>query len=1115
MSRKNNKKAYFFTLDALFALVILLAVIILIPFTHISSVPEKYRTSFLQEDMLRLLSTLKTKEINNSAIDGNISALNLSVKEMLDDNDKFLDTLTKIWASSENYAENMEILKNVTEAFFGEVFDARDNIGLFFEKDGTLEEIFLRNTTSHTTARDITTAKKFVTGVQYGKPLGGYSARAFTYKTERVKYVYFGGYVGDGNITQKFELPLGANVTNLTIEIAIFGSSFNIKINGNVTSNSPIMPASDAFTPIKVSNFIQEELSWLHEGENEISFESTTNNSLYIAGGFIRITYKTTQGYASKPKRYLPFIKGTMNLYDSLFAPGNITSLAIHLEYEQQANTTPFVRIANVTVWRDERENRTGYNSVTITNETIFNALKQAGLGYENISRVTVPIRIGLEEIAQNISGGNADVVVITDVSGSMRWKLNESSNGIQRSCNDPDLTDNSTQRLSLAKCLDKDFIEIILNASGNRVGLISFRNAVENTHQLSVNKETLYEQIEAYSADGETCICCAINEAYTLFDKPEVIIPKGRNEIRWKTEARQNCGDACGFNETMPSSCNISDWYSLNYNENNMINRTLPYSNSSENGVVRYFRKKFYLPSNVLTDGVLYVNYQRGVECYLNGNLIGRDNNCRVASGSTNPLNWPNWSVSRNYFRVGENVLACRIRSGTSSGKTGLYFDAQLEATTASGNRTRFVLVMSDGIAGRSCVNSVGVPNATCYYYDQPRTYNPRIYNGTSTTGSTCCSGGGSSDCWNFSKCEAAMKNAIWSANRTYQEKIKQTKGKIYAVGFVLGNCSTGIWTLNETAKVGNGSFYPGNNATELQNIYREIASEILRLSYANQTIVVVGNASSNLTNGYIEMDFERDEYYEQFGNLGYLGGEQSDQLQGSIFGDFITYETQGFSDGMVNFSFQHGIPYEAVIVSYSGPVWTKFASINNTTAEYEIYNLTRWSNVYTFLGDPFRVNIPPEYIARNGTTNTVSLLLGANASSSQNPTSSSKIIYTLVIPPLFSYSTPQPKKEGCNWTIEYEEPAGSGFSGGNFSVLVPPTYSGEKKCFYTNSTIRYYDDAYDVAVFNLLSNSLDVNPHNGMVEIKLGAEVSINAIILSGVPFMQYTSIKAMSWR
>ncbi|MEM2462569.1 MAG: hypothetical protein QXD71_00120, partial [Candidatus Pacearchaeota archaeon] len=238
-------------------------------------------------------------------------------------------------------------------------------------------------------------------------------------------------------------------------------------------------------------------------------------------------------------------------------------------------------------------------------------------------------------------------------------------------------------------------------------------------------------------------------------------------------------------------------------------------------------------------------------------------------------------------------------------------------------------------------------------------------------------------------------------------------------------------------------------------------------------------------------------------------------DQLQGSIFGDFITYETQGFSDGMVNFSFQHGIPYEAVIVSYSGPVWTKFASINNTTAEYEIYNLTRWSNVYTFLGDPFRVNIPPEYIARNGTTNTVSLLLGANASSSQNPTSSSKIIYTLVIPPLFSYSTPQPKKEGCNWTIEYEEPAGSGFSGGNFSVLVPPTYSGEKKCFYTNSTIRYYDDAYDVAVFNLLSNSLDVNPHNGMVEIKLGAEVSINAIILSGVPFMQYTSIKAMSWR
>jgi hypothetical protein len=142
-------------------------------------------------------------------------------------------------------------------------------------------------------------------------------------------------------------------------------------------------------------------------------------------------------------------------------------------------------------------------------------------LDFNSLSKKTVPIRMGTGEYVFGGSGGlgNADVILITDVSGSMDNQLNSSSNGVDRNCNDPNLYNQTTRRVSLAKCLDKDFVDIILNTSGNRVGLVSYRDGLNNYHNLSTNKTTLTAQINGYGANGGTCICCGINQAYNILN--------------------------------------------------------------------------------------------------------------------------------------------------------------------------------------------------------------------------------------------------------------------------------------------------------------------------------------------------------------------------------------------------------------------------------------------------------------------------------------------------------------------------------------------------------------------------------------------------------------------
>jgi len=119
--------------------------------------------------------------------------------------------------------------------------------------------------------------------------------------------------------------------------------------------------------------------------------------------------------------------------------------------------------------------------------------------------------------------GGIGDVILVTDISSSMRYRLDAPGvNGDfpEKACDDPTLFSPSTRRINLVKCLAKNFTKAILSIPGNRVGLAAFHNKANLFHALSDDLSTLVPQIDSYSGAIEqgTCACCGVNRAYEQF---------------------------------------------------------------------------------------------------------------------------------------------------------------------------------------------------------------------------------------------------------------------------------------------------------------------------------------------------------------------------------------------------------------------------------------------------------------------------------------------------------------------------------------------------------------------------------------------------------------------
>jgi len=799
-------KGIIFTLDILLSIVIVILVFFAFSEIRPEGLEEKIfeSLSFVSNDVLNVLTSLKVYEVNTTTINHLISMGQIKEEDM---NKTIIDLISSFW-----YSGNVSIARNISE----EILSGFD-VCLSLET----EDVIYQN--CNKTGKVYAVASRIETGYELGKPSYGYMARAFLTSIKNKttsEYAFFGGYEGDGNITKIIELPEDAKIVSSYIE-GVFGNNFTLYINSNFSGIYNVSSSNMEPSSWTICNSTHAFCSYLKPEKNNFSINFSNSKSNFVGGGFIRVTFNTSQSsnQVNTSVYYFPGIKGLINVYSSFDSPGDVKDIEVYLHYK--TNYTVFFNIGNKTVWRSNAS----YVEQKLSNSTISSLLS-----YNILSNKTVPLRLGTETFTETV-GGKADVILITDVSGSMNWRLDSNYNGVNKDCDH--VNENDTNRISLAKCLDKEFAQIILNVSGNRVGLVAYSGRpsaiptsssqmIVSYHSLSSNSTSIIDQINSYTASGATGICGALRQA---------------------------------------------------------IKMLLDQSNSS---------------------------------------------------------------------------------------------------------RTRFIVLMTDGLANVQCSPTNENSTIGCI---------PRICPNTGY-----CVGGGClySTCGDWVS-DRAVNDSINEGCRASNHGIT-----VYTIGFgPVSSCPVSNYTLNEVARCGKGKYYSSSNITELMNIYRNIAGEIVSLSYETQRINITGNISMDNTlypDSYIAINYTPS-------NVELSYGEITLNLESPRIGDMVGF---GSNSSFVYGGFQ--VPNilrinKAKVTSYSSEYWTDKVFVKpNSSSWVSVYKLSDYGSAYQTLGDPFVVQIPG-YLFEPNKVNYVAVGTGLSASNSTGGSINDKVIYEVVINGVVGY--------------------------------------------------------------------------------------------------------------
>jgi len=354
----------------------------------------------------------------------------------------------------------------------------------------------------------------------YGSGLGsgyGYMARAYLngLRAERSRYFYFGGFVGQGEISGVFDLPDYESLTGATLSV-FSGSNVSLYLNGNLSGNFSINQSAQNFSANIISNSIN--ISNFVRGNNTIRlvFSTSDYQDSYIGGGFLKIDYLTNAFYEESENGvetyFLPGVEGIINLYDGIYVSGNITDVYLHY-YNEAPNAEIYMNLLNATLYAS---NETGEQSVLLNGSSISSAISQSGLNFSEIINSSAPVRVGTKSLNFERGEGYGDAVLITDVSGSM--DTCDVSSNTTCDCDAPPPC--SRDRINVAKDSDREFVSSMLNITGNRAGIVSFQTTMDTYQRISDSNASLQSQINGYLAGGSTCICCGINKSVELLSE-------------------------------------------------------------------------------------------------------------------------------------------------------------------------------------------------------------------------------------------------------------------------------------------------------------------------------------------------------------------------------------------------------------------------------------------------------------------------------------------------------------------------------------------------------------------------------------------------------------------
>lgn len=1131
-----RKRGIFFSTDSLIA-ISLIFIVILIAYPLLKQTTHE---TTIQYDVIKTLSSIKASQANDQYTQSLIAQGLIK-----DTNRSMLEVIGNF------YVTNKTIAQELAQSLLQEL-DIPSNVGIWY--GDTL--LAAKNTTPYETAKDVQTTRQVISGVEEGQSVTGFSARASLTNKLQKKYVYFGGYIGDGNISTRIDY--NGTLRNATLEIAT-NTNFDVYINQNYAgtySKSPsvTIPATYNLPTTSFKN-----------GTNTIDLQAS---NLSVSGGFLKITYETEAQYEQPIRYYFPGIQGIINIYDGLYIPGKLNTLAISLHYNTTQAMT--LSIGNTTIF-----NGTG-SGETVTN--IPNSQLTNLLNYTKLVNSTSPVRLGLDNISILGSGlSNVDVVLITDTSGSMDWRLDSDVTGTTRNnCSDPLLSSPSTKRISLAKCLDKSFISTILNASSDsRVALVSFSNDANTYVNLTRNETLLYAAINSYGASGATCVSCSINRAYSVLQ-----IGSNSSRVRYvvtMTDGVTNrrstpvCTDLLGSSSSTQSTLlaggeagtmlakqptswsSVSSPTSNQINDIDLLNRTWGFAAGNNGALLKWNGSSWTnltspLSSTLSGLDILNSSFAIGVGAsgkvvkwngsswstlatisnsptlsavtIVNSTLIfaagTRSNTGRIYKSVNGGTSWSeDYAAGNNFwgikainatvtYAVGDSgQIARRVGNSWSSVSSptseDLYSINAYNSTLAwavGGDNGKSIAIQFNGATWSSSLNvpadslrdlevfanqTIAFGEGATIYDRSASTWTrqfslPNAFQGNNTGGISC-----TSDEESCSEPDSfPALNANYSSCRVHQD----LNATVYAIGFgPIESCTFANQTLQAIAQCGNGTFYSSSNATLLQQFYADIANNIIKVSFNEQTVETQGNISTKL-------------YPDSSITFNYT-------TPLAPYGLIITTEKLFDTNTTASFSVPSNTTLlEAQVLSYSGPRWTTELQVNNIT----VYNLSAYGSNFLKLGDPYIIHIPLSTVQ---SSNQITLKTGVSPQNTSVGSAYNKVVYTLV-KNASGYSPILYSATGCVWSIEFD-------SGANLTATIPSNYTGANLCYYrSDHTLNPYDpnDAAQTAVYRLLQ-SIDLN-NNNKVDVELAAQdVEISLTQLTGIPYPWSTEVQVRTWR
>ena len=520
-----GKNGIFFSLDAIIALTIMTMGLLLIMNSYVAErqISKQVHTS---EDVIAVLGELRINEVDNPLVNELIANGSIKGKAL---NNTILEQVTQFWA--EGYPElATALILNITNQQFPDLKDFSVIVG-----DDTIY-----NKTSISTKTLVIPMRRIITGIAKDEVTRGTIARAYLTSItgkNTARYLYFGGFVGQGNITRFLTgIPSDANITDIYLEVDA-GKEFNFFINdvqcggtlsptgGNMTADG--FDLSSCNSSISLGEGIQNNFTIRFTGDS-------TDNESFIGGGFLRVRYRTSElldiTEVNTIKFWFPGIDGIMNLYTSISVPGTINTVDGFLHYN--SNETTLLRIGEVEVHNSPGDDSD--QTYTLTDTTL-----QSLLNYTALSNTTIPLRMFSFNVSpiEIITGGDADVILITDYSGSMKKGVNNWNQGHVTDVTDCDgsvYPDPESRRTQTARCVGKEVVKIIMNFSTNRLFPVQF---VDDTvyNYTSTNMSDLLTYYEdstppefPTNGKGKTCLGCAMNRAYDILDEISGI---GRNK--------------------------------------------------------------------------------------------------------------------------------------------------------------------------------------------------------------------------------------------------------------------------------------------------------------------------------------------------------------------------------------------------------------------------------------------------------------------------------------------------------------------------------------------------------------------------------------------------------